>query len=196
MNLLIIEQNSRVWLDLCVEGYSRMGPEGRLQPQVLHEIVIINRERSLVFTFQPRRHRDDGSGTIIEVDYAQLKNVTGIGVQLENYVNNCNCAHGFCIWDSCECWWQWHTAEKDIHEVHVQITLLPETDQIDHTSPDEGVPEPARPTVHSFCNLLLLTIVTGVGDETLGFWNVLLSPKSQVWKLSSRDLCEIAHNPV
>ncbi|KAI3823004.1 hypothetical protein L1987_10607 [Smallanthus sonchifolius] len=98
---------------------------------------------------------------------------------------------------------------KKTDEVHVQITLLSETDQIDHTSPDEGVPyQRGQPCTLSAISAYLhwkhgdnthreivhfMTIVTGAGDETLGFWNVFPSPKSQVWKLSSRDLCEIAH---
>ncbi|KAI3823003.1 hypothetical protein L1987_10606 [Smallanthus sonchifolius] len=40
-----------------------------------------------VFTFQPRRHRDDGSGTSIEVDYAQLKYVTVIETTLNSKIH-------------------------------------------------------------------------------------------------------------
>ncbi|KAI3804785.1 hypothetical protein L1987_26594 [Smallanthus sonchifolius] len=101
-------------------------------------------------------------------------------------------------------------AEKDIDEVHVQITLLPETDEAwrQHTQRNcrfygnlssitsdillSSLPRPPA-AGNSHC---VKTIVTGAGDETLGFWNVFPSPKSQVWKLCSRDLCGIAHNSV
>ncbi|KAI3812821.1 hypothetical protein L1987_17533 [Smallanthus sonchifolius] len=59
-------------------------------------------------------------------------------------------------------------AEKDTDEVYAQITLLPETDQSDPTSPDEGVAEPARPTVHSFCKVL-----TASDTSTHGGFSVL-----------------------
>ncbi|KAI7739108.1 hypothetical protein M8C21_032588 [Ambrosia artemisiifolia] len=45
-------------------------------------------------------------------------------------------------------------AEQDTDEGYAQITLLPEADQSDQMSPDECRPEPARPTVHSFCKVL------------------------------------------
>ncbi|KAK1438532.1 hypothetical protein QVD17_04341 [Tagetes erecta] len=59
-------------------------------------------------------------------------------------------------------------AEKDTDEVYAQITLLPETDQTDPTSPVECIPEPARPTVHSFCKVL-----TASDTSTHGGFSVL-----------------------
>ncbi|KAK9053047.1 hypothetical protein SSX86_029677 [Deinandra increscens subsp. villosa] len=59
-------------------------------------------------------------------------------------------------------------AEHDTDEVYAQITLLPETDQSDPTSPDELVPEPPRPTVHSFCKVL-----TASDTSTHGGFSVL-----------------------
>ncbi|KAK4743846.1 hypothetical protein SAY87_010158 [Trapa incisa] len=45
-------------------------------------------------------------------------------------------------------------AEQDTDEVYAQITLMPEPNQEEPTSPDECPPEPPRPTVHSFCKVL------------------------------------------
>ncbi|KAD5316825.1 hypothetical protein E3N88_16771 [Mikania micrantha] len=59
-------------------------------------------------------------------------------------------------------------AEQDTDEVYAQITLLPETDQSDQMSPDELLPEPARPTVHSFCKVL-----TASDTSTHGGFSVL-----------------------
>ncbi|KAF5800887.1 putative transcription factor ARF family [Helianthus annuus] len=59
-------------------------------------------------------------------------------------------------------------AEQDTDEVYAQITLLPEADQSDPTSPDECKPEPARPTVHSFCKVL-----TASDTSTHGGFSVL-----------------------
>ncbi|KAI3693693.1 hypothetical protein L1987_76643 [Smallanthus sonchifolius] len=59
-------------------------------------------------------------------------------------------------------------AEQDTDEVYAQITLLPETDQSDPTSPDECLPEPVRPTVHSFCKVL-----TASDTSTHGGFSVL-----------------------
>ncbi|KAK9076641.1 hypothetical protein SSX86_004975 [Deinandra increscens subsp. villosa] len=59
-------------------------------------------------------------------------------------------------------------AEHDTDEVYAQITLLPEPDQSDPTSPDECLPEPAKPTVHSFCKVL-----TASDTSTHGGFSVL-----------------------
>ncbi|XP_071694214.1 auxin response factor 9-like [Rutidosis leptorrhynchoides] len=59
-------------------------------------------------------------------------------------------------------------AEQDTDEVYAQITLLPESDQTDPTSPDECIPEPVRPTVHSFCKVL-----TASDTSTHGGFSVL-----------------------
>ncbi|PWA83041.1 Aux/IAA-ARF-dimerization [Artemisia annua] len=59
-------------------------------------------------------------------------------------------------------------AEHDSDEVYAQITLLPEADQTDPTSPDACVPEPPRPTVHSFCKVL-----TASDTSTHGGFSVL-----------------------
>ncbi|GER25340.1 auxin response factor [Striga asiatica] len=45
-------------------------------------------------------------------------------------------------------------AEKETDEVYAQITLIPEQDQSEITSPDPPLPEPPRCTVHSFCKAL------------------------------------------
>ncbi|XP_023746167.2 auxin response factor 9 isoform X2 [Lactuca sativa] len=59
-------------------------------------------------------------------------------------------------------------AEQDTDEVYAQITLLPEIDQSDPTSPDESLAEPVRPTVHSFCKVL-----TASDTSTHGGFSVL-----------------------
>ncbi|KAI3710680.1 hypothetical protein L2E82_40469 [Cichorium intybus] len=59
-------------------------------------------------------------------------------------------------------------AEQDTDEVYAQITLLPEIDQSDPTSPDECLAEPVRPTVHSFCKVL-----TASDTSTHGGFSVL-----------------------
>ncbi|KAI3727748.1 hypothetical protein L6452_16368 [Arctium lappa] len=59
-------------------------------------------------------------------------------------------------------------AEQDTDEVYAQITLLPEQDQSDPTSPDECLAEPVRPTVHSFCKVL-----TASDTSTHGGFSVL-----------------------
>lgn len=59
-------------------------------------------------------------------------------------------------------------AEHDSDEVYAQITLLPEADQTDPTSPDACVAEPPRPTVHSFCKVL-----TASDTSTHGGFSVL-----------------------
>ncbi|KAI4298904.1 hypothetical protein L6164_032417 [Bauhinia variegata] len=45
-------------------------------------------------------------------------------------------------------------AEPETDEVYAQITLLPEADQSEVTSPDDPLAEPPRCTVHSFCKTL------------------------------------------
>ncbi|PWA82811.1 PB1 domain, AUX/IAA protein, Auxin response factor, DNA-binding pseudobarrel domain protein [Artemisia annua] len=59
-------------------------------------------------------------------------------------------------------------AEQDTDEVYAQITLLPEQDQSDPTSPDKCVAEPPRPTVYSFCKVL-----TASDTSTHGGFSVL-----------------------
>ncbi|KAL8216614.1 hypothetical protein R6Q57_023451 [Mikania cordata] len=59
-------------------------------------------------------------------------------------------------------------AEQDTDEVYAQITLLPEEDQSDPTSPDKCVAETSRPTVHSFCKVL-----TASDTSTHGGFSVL-----------------------
>ncbi|KAI3822102.1 hypothetical protein L1987_09683 [Smallanthus sonchifolius] len=59
-------------------------------------------------------------------------------------------------------------AEQDTDEVYAQITLLPEQDQSDPTSPDKCLAETPRPTVHSFCKVL-----TASDTSTHGGFSVL-----------------------
>ncbi|TXG50721.1 hypothetical protein EZV62_023245 [Acer yangbiense] len=59
-------------------------------------------------------------------------------------------------------------AEQETDEVYAQITLLPEPNQDEPTSPDPCPPESARPTVHSFCKVL-----TASDTSTHGGFSVL-----------------------
>ncbi|KAL3843635.1 hypothetical protein ACJIZ3_001038 [Penstemon smallii] len=59
-------------------------------------------------------------------------------------------------------------AEAETDEVYAQITLLPEQDQSEITSPDAPLPEPQRCTVHSFCKTL-----TASDTSTHGGFSVL-----------------------
>ncbi|KAI7755350.1 hypothetical protein M8C21_026117 [Ambrosia artemisiifolia] len=59
-------------------------------------------------------------------------------------------------------------AEPETDEVYAQITLLPERDQSDVTSPDPPLPEPPSCTVHSFCKTL-----TASDTSTHGGFSVL-----------------------
>ncbi|GMY30567.1 auxin response factor 9 [Fagus crenata] len=59
-------------------------------------------------------------------------------------------------------------AEQETDEVYAQITLQPESDIIEPTSPDPCQPEPLRPTVHSFCKVL-----TASDTSTHGGFSVL-----------------------
>ncbi|XP_076895428.1 auxin response factor 9-like isoform X2 [Bidens hawaiensis] len=59
-------------------------------------------------------------------------------------------------------------AEQDTDDVYAQITLHPEEDQSDSISPDKGVAEAPRPTVHSFCKVL-----TASDTSTHGGFSVL-----------------------
>ncbi|XP_028762887.1 auxin response factor 1 [Neltuma alba] len=59
-------------------------------------------------------------------------------------------------------------AEPETDEVYAQITLLPETDQSELSSPDDPLPEPSRCTVHSFCKTL-----TASDTSTHGGFSVL-----------------------
>ncbi|EOY25079.1 Auxin response factor 9 isoform 3 [Theobroma cacao] len=59
-------------------------------------------------------------------------------------------------------------AEQETDEVYAQITLLPEANQPEPTSPDQSPPESQRPTVHSFCKVL-----TASDTSTHGGFSVL-----------------------
>ncbi|XP_065870442.1 auxin response factor 1-like [Euphorbia lathyris] len=59
-------------------------------------------------------------------------------------------------------------AEPETDEVYAQITLLPDPDQSEVTSPDAPLPEPERCTVHSFCKTL-----TASDTSTHGGFSVL-----------------------
>ncbi|XP_004300014.1 PREDICTED: auxin response factor 1 [Fragaria vesca subsp. vesca] len=59
-------------------------------------------------------------------------------------------------------------AEPDTDEVYAQVTLLPETDQSEVTSPDPPLPETPHCTVHSFCKTL-----TASDTSTHGGFSVL-----------------------
>ncbi|KAK6139537.1 hypothetical protein DH2020_026720 [Rehmannia glutinosa] len=59
-------------------------------------------------------------------------------------------------------------AEPDTDEVYAQVTLIPEQDQSEITSPDPPLPEPQRCTVHSFCKTL-----TASDTSTHGGFSVL-----------------------
>nr|AVD68947.1 auxin response factor 9 [Prunus sibirica] len=59
-------------------------------------------------------------------------------------------------------------AEQETDEVYAQITLLPDTNQDEPTSPDPSLPEPQRSTVHSFCKIL-----TASDTSTHGGFSVL-----------------------
>ncbi|KAJ0960813.1 hypothetical protein J5N97_001314 [Dioscorea zingiberensis] len=59
-------------------------------------------------------------------------------------------------------------AEADTDEVYAQITLLPESEQGEITSPDPPLPEPERCIVHSFCKTL-----TASDTSTHGGFSVL-----------------------
>ncbi|KAJ6415027.1 hypothetical protein OIU84_003928 [Salix udensis] len=65
-------------------------------------------------------------------------------------------------------------AEQETDEVYAQITLLPETDQIEPTSSDSCPSEPPRPTVHSFCKVL-----TASDTSTHGGFSVLRKHASE-----------------
>ncbi|XP_010267580.1 PREDICTED: auxin response factor 18 [Nelumbo nucifera] len=58
--------------------------------------------------------------------------------------------------------------EPETDEVYAQITLLPESDQNEPTSPDPCPPEHPRPAVHSFCKIL-----TASDTSTHGGFSVL-----------------------
>ncbi|KAJ0963115.1 hypothetical protein J5N97_028237 [Dioscorea zingiberensis] len=59
-------------------------------------------------------------------------------------------------------------SEPETDEVFAQITLQPEPQQEELTSPDVAVPESPRPTVHSFCKIL-----TASDTSTHGGFSVL-----------------------
>ncbi|XP_077249685.1 auxin response factor 7-like isoform X2 [Tasmannia lanceolata] len=59
-------------------------------------------------------------------------------------------------------------AESETDEVYAQITLVPEPDQGEITSPDPPLPEPQQCTVHSFCKTL-----TASDTSTHGGFSVL-----------------------
>lgn len=60
------------------------------------------------------------------------------------------------------------SAEPDTDEVYAQITLLPESDQSELTSPDPPLPEPEKCVAHSFCKTL-----TASDTSTHGGFSVL-----------------------
>ncbi|PRQ58506.1 putative transcription factor ARF family [Rosa chinensis] len=59
-------------------------------------------------------------------------------------------------------------AERETDEVYAQITLHPESDQSEPTSPDPCVPEPPKPATYSFCKIL-----TASDTSTHGGFSVL-----------------------
>ncbi|CAM8941089.1 unnamed protein product [Rhodiola kirilowii] len=59
-------------------------------------------------------------------------------------------------------------AEPETDEVYAQITLFPEANQNEPTKLDPSLPEPRRPTVHSFCKVL-----TASDTSTHGGFSVL-----------------------
>ncbi|PON68989.1 Auxin response factor [Trema orientale] len=59
-------------------------------------------------------------------------------------------------------------AEPETDEVYAQITLMPESNQAEPTSPDPCLPELQRPTVHTFCKVL-----TASDTSTHGGFSVL-----------------------
>ncbi|XP_068315654.1 auxin response factor 18 isoform X2 [Pyrus communis] len=59
-------------------------------------------------------------------------------------------------------------AEQETDEVYAQITLHPEADQSEPTSPDQCKPEAPKPTVHWFCKIL-----TASDTSTHGGFSVL-----------------------
>lgn len=59
-------------------------------------------------------------------------------------------------------------AEAETDEVYAQITLLPDSDQSEVTSPDPPISDPPRCTVHSFCKTL-----TASDTSTHGGFSVL-----------------------
>lgn len=86
-------------------------------------------------------------------------------------------------------------AEQDTDEVYAQITLHPEADQTEPTSPDPCPPEPAKQTIHSFCKIL-----TASDTSTHGGFSVLrkhateclppldMSQATPTQELAARDL--------
>ncbi|KAK4363804.1 hypothetical protein RND71_019045 [Anisodus tanguticus] len=58
-------------------------------------------------------------------------------------------------------------AEQDTDEVYAKITLLPEADQVEPTSPDPSPPEPLRPKVHFFYK-----VVTASDTSTHGGFSI------------------------
>ncbi|KAB2608780.1 auxin response factor 9-like [Pyrus ussuriensis x Pyrus communis] len=59
-------------------------------------------------------------------------------------------------------------AEQETDEVYAQITLIPDANQTEPTSPDPCLPEPQKPAVHSFCKVL-----TASDTSTHGGFSVL-----------------------
>ncbi|KAM1515855.1 hypothetical protein ACFXTH_014881 [Malus domestica] len=59
-------------------------------------------------------------------------------------------------------------AEQETDEVYAQITLIPDVNQTEPTSPDPCLPEPQKPAVHSFCKVL-----TASDTSTHGGFSVL-----------------------
>ncbi|XP_064968008.1 auxin response factor 7 isoform X2 [Musa acuminata AAA Group] len=86
-------------------------------------------------------------------------------------------------------------AEPDTDEVYAQITLLPEINQGEVTTPDPPLPEAERCTVHSFCKILTASDTSTHGgfsvlrrhaDECLPPLDMSQNPPSQ--ELVAKDL--------
>ncbi|KAF5960936.1 hypothetical protein HYC85_002145, partial [Camellia sinensis] len=57
-------------------------------------------------------------------------------------------------------------AEPETDEVYAQITLHPEADQFEPTSPDLSPPEQPKQTIHSFCKILTASDTSTHGGST------------------------------
>ncbi|MFS7904852.1 putative transcription factor B3-Domain family [Helianthus anomalus] len=79
-------------------------------------------------------------------------------------------------------------AEQDTDEVYAQITLLPEADQSDPTSPDKCKLEHARPTVHLFCKVLTVS-----DTGTHGGFSVLRKHANECLPALVKDMTHATH---
>lgn len=75
-------------------------------------------------------------------------------------------------------------AEQESDEVYAQITLQPEAEQSEPSSPDICPPEPPRQTVHSFCKIL-----TASDTSTHGGFSVLRKHATEC--LPSLDMTQV-----